>query len=279
MKWIDAHQHFWNYQPERDTWIGPDMARIQADFYPAQAQERFQALGIDACVAVQADPSEEETLFLLALAEQEDFIQGVVGWVDLQDPDLATRLDYFSQFEKLKGFRHLIQGEKDPAFMQRAAFVKGIKALAAFDFRYDLLIYAHQMPACLQLAAQCDAQALVLDHMGKPDIAQDGWKTWKKDLSGFKSMEHVMAKLSGLITEAKWNQWKTEDIHPYLEVALEVFGPKRLMFGSDYPVVLVAGELASWLDCFQSFIEKLSPTEQAHIKAINAQSFYQLDVS
>jgi L-fuconolactonase len=192
---IDAHQHFWNYDPERDTWISPEMSRIRADFYPNFSEAIFKEQGIDGCIAVQADSSEEETLFLLALAEQYDFIKGVVGWVDLQAKNIEDRLSYFAQFEHIKGFRHVIQGEKDPLFFQRPAFIHGIKALAAFDFAYDILIYPHQIEESIKFAAKLSDQVLVLDHMAKAPLKGKDIQQWKKDMQGFKSLEHVYAKI------------------------------------------------------------------------------------
>ncbi|MHA8049863.1 amidohydrolase family protein [Aquirufa sp. ROCK-SH2] len=273
---IDSHQHFWNYQPERDTWITPKMIKIRKDFYPNESSVIFQKQGIDAFVAVQADSSEEETLFLLALAEQNDFIQGVVGWVDLQADNIEERLEYFSQFEALRGFRHVIQGEKDPLFFERTAFLKGIQQLEAFDFTYDILIYPHQLTASVAFAQKFPNQKMVLDHLAKPPFVSGDLSDWKKNIHGYKELEHVSAKISGLITEANWKTWTSDEIKVSIDTALDVFGPKRLMFGSDYPVVLVAGALEKWLETFETCIESLSPTEKILIKEQNCRQFYQI---
>jgi L-fuconolactonase len=271
---IDAHQHFWNYDAERDTWITADMAVIQADFYPDA--NLFKSKGINSCVAVQASSSEEETLFLLALAEQSNFIQGVVGWVDLQQADIEDRLAYFSQFETLKGFRHIVQGEKDPNFLKRSEFLKGVKALDAFDYTYDLLILPHQLKEGIEFCQKLE-QAIVLDHLAKPPIKSGDIGEWKKQIREFKELTHVSAKLSGLLTEANWKNWTPEQINEVIDVALEVFGTDRLLFGTDYPVVKVAGDLDQWIDVYKSSISALSSNEQAKINEQNCINFYALD--
>lgn len=271
---IDSHQHFWNYNEERDTWITPDMAVIQKDFYPNV--DLFKSNGIHACVAVQASSSEEETLFLLALAEQADFIQAVVGWVDLQQPNIEDRLAYFSQFETLKGFRHVVQGENDPDFLRRKEFLKGVRALDAFDYTYDLLILPHQLKEGVEFCKHVE-QKIVLDHLAKPPIKSGNLSQWKREISEFKELNHVYAKISGLITEADWKSWTVEQIEETIHVALDVFGPDRLIFGTDYPVVKVAGELSQWIKTYTSCLSALSVTEQEKINEINCKIFYSLD--
>ena len=274
---FDSHQHFWNYNEERDTWITEKMARIRRDFYPGEAELLFRERNIEGCVAVQADPSEDETLFLLSLAEQNDFIKGVVGWVDLQDPNLEGKLEYFSQFEDLRGFRHIVQGEKDPAFMQRETFVSGVRLLNSFDYTYDLLIYPHQLASGIRFCQTLNEQKIVLDHLAKPPIASGDLSQWKKEMKEFKHLDHVFAKISGLVTEAHWENWKEAELLEVIDTALEVFGPKRLMFGSDYPVVLLASELDQWLEVYSQSIEALSNSEKELINQKNCLDFYQIE--
>lgn len=274
---IDSHQHFWNYNEERDTWITPQMSRIRQDFYPLEAESIFKERNIEGCVAVQADQSEEETLFLLSLAEQNNFIKGVVGWVDLRDDQLDQRLEYFSQFEDLKGFRHIVQAEKDPAFLQNKKFMDGVKQLDSFDFTYDLLILPHQLKAGIKFCQEVNQQKIVLDHLAKAPLATGDIKTWKKEILAFKNLDHVSAKISGIITEANWSSWKDSEIIEVIDVALEVFGPKRLMFGSDYPVVLLAAELDQWLEIYGKSIENLTSNEKEKIHSKNCIQFYNLD--
>lgn len=274
---IDAHQHFWNYNEERDTWITPEMSVLRADFYPNYSERLFRDQGFTGCVAVQADSSEEETLFLLALAEQNEFIQGVVGWVDLQSPNIEDRLAYFSQFEAIKGFRHIVQGEKDPNFLASSAFIRGVKTLASFDLSYDLLIYPHQIKSAITFCESCDEQKIVLDHLAKAPLKSGNIQEWKKDIQAFADLSHVSAKISGIVTEAADQSWTQEQVNEIVEVALDVFGPKRLLIGSDYPVVLVNSTLERWVASFQEALKVLNVSEKELIYHQNAIEFYQLE--
>ena len=274
---IDSHQHFWNYNEERDTWITPEMSVLKADYYPNYSEPLFKAQGFTGCVAVQADSSEEETLFLLALAEQNEFIQGVVGWVDLQSTNIEDRLAYFSQFEAMKGFRHIVQGEKDPHFMARSEFIRGVKALNSFDFCYDLLIYPHQIKSAIAFCETCDEQKIVLDHLAKAPLKSGNIQEWKKDIQAFAGLSHVSAKISGIVTEAADQSWTQQQVNEIVEVALDVFGPKRLMIGSDYPVVLVNSTVERWVASFQEALKGLNASEKELIYHQNAIEFYQLE--
>ncbi len=215
-------------------------------------------------------------MFLLALAEQSDFIQGVVGWVDLQQSNIEDRLAYFSQFETLKGFRHIVQAEKDIHFLQRPEFQKGVNALDAFDYTYDLLILPHQLEAGIQFCRGLE-QKIVLDHLAKPPIKSGDIKAWKQSLLAFKELNHVYAKISGLVTEADWKDWTSEQMKEVIDVALEVFGTDRLMFGTDYPVLKLASDLTTWIKVYQDALSELSQNEQKKINELNCQHFYALD--
>jgi L-fuconolactonase len=274
---IDAHQHFWNYNEERDTWITPEMSVLRADFYPNYSEPLFRDQGFIGCVAVQADSSEEETLFLLALAEQNEFIQGVVGWVDLQSPNIEDRLAYFSQFEAIKGFRHIVQGEKDPNFLARKEFIRGAKTLASFDLSYDLLIYPHQIKSAIAFCETCDEQKIVLDHLAKAPLKSGNIQEWKKDIQAFAGLSHVSAKISGIVTEAADQSWTQDQVNEIVDVALDVFGPQRLLIGSDYPVVLVNSTLERWVASFQEALKGLNASEKELIYHQNAIEFYQLE--
>ena len=219
---IDSHQHFWTYNVNRDVWITEDMGRIRKNFYPNDSVELFSKNQIDGCIAVQADSSEEETLFLLALAEQNEFIQGVVGWVDLQSSNIEDRLAYFSQFEAIKGFRHIVQGEKDPNFLARKEFIRGVKTLASFDLSYDLLIYPHQIKSAITFCETCDEQKIVLDHLAKAPLKSGNIQEWKKDIQAFANLSHVSAKISGIVTEAADQSWTQDQVNEIVEVALDV---------------------------------------------------------
>ena len=275
---IDSHQHFWTYNVNRDVWITEEMGRIRKNFYPNDSVELFAQNQIDGCIAVQADSSEEETFFLISLAEQSEFIKGIVGWVDLQSINIESQLTYFSQFEKIVGFRHVVQSESDPNFLARPNFLKGVQLLDTFDFSYDLLIYPNQLNAGIEFCKKNANQRIVLDHLAKPPIKSGDISEWKKNIEKFKELENVSAKISGLITEAEWYNYNEKDILHIIEIALEVFGSDRLMFGTDYPVVLVADELSNWVKTFNKSISQLSSNEIKKITIDNCLQFYKIDV-
>ena len=276
---IDSHQHFWTYNVNRDVWITEDMGRIRHNFYPSDAKNLFFENGINGCVAVQADSSEDETIFLISLAEQSEFIKGIVGWVDFQSKNVENRLTYFSQFEQIVGFRHVVQAETDPNFLSRPDFLKGIRLLETFDFSYDLLIYSNQLNAGIEFCKKNPNQRIVLDHLAKPPIKSGNVSEWKKYIQQFKYLTHVSAKISGLITEAEWYAWDEKDILNIIEISLEIFGPDRLMFGTDYPVVLVAEELSTWVKTFKKSIAQLSSDEIRKITIDNCLKFYKIELS
>ena len=273
---IDAHQHFWNFDPIRDAWITEDMGVIRKDFLPADLAPVLQANGITGCVAVQADQSEAETDFLLQLAAENPFVKGVVGWVDLKAANIQERLAHFMQFPLLKGFRHIVQGEPDRNFLLREDFGRGIKELATFGFTYDILIYPHQLPAAVEFVKKFPDQPMVLDHLAKPDFETGELKGWEQQIRALGKQQNVYCKLSGMVTEADMQYWKKEDFTPFLDVALEAFGPQRLMFGSDWPVCLLAADYAQVKDIVTDYISRLSAAEQAQIMGGNAIEFYKL---
>ncbi|KAA2242039.1 amidohydrolase family protein [Chitinophaga agrisoli] len=273
---IDSHQHFWKYHPVRDAWITDDMSVIQADFLPHHLLDILQQNGVDGCVAVQADQSETETQFLLELADEHAFVKGVVGWIDLRAPNLTERLAYYAQFKKLKGFRHIVQGEPDTAFLLRDDFCQGIQALAPFDLTYDILVYPIQLAAVEQFVQRFPAQRLVIDHMAKPYCKTGEIESWEKSMRAIAAAPNVYCKISGLVTEADWQRWKPADFAPYLDVVLEAFGPQRLMYGSDWPVCLLAGEYAQVKGLVTDYISRLSAAEQAAVMGGNAAAFYKL---
>lgn len=275
-KCIDAHQHFWHYEPVKDAWITEQMKVIQRDFLPEDLLPVLQANGVVGSVAVQADQSENETHFLLEQAEKFGFIRGVVGWVDLRAADIDRRLEYFSQFKLLKGFRHIVQAEPDRMFLLREDFLRGVMALARYDYTYDLLIYPQHLSVAEKFVKHFPGQRFVIDHLAKPFIRQGLIDTWAQQLRKIAQYPNVYCKLSGLVTEADWQQWKRLDMVPYLEVALEAFGANRLLFGSDWPVCLVAADYAQVKALVTDFISRLSADEQAKIMGGNAATFYKL---
>jgi len=273
---IDAHQHFWSYRPARDLWITDEMSVLKRDFLPQHLLPELLSAGIDATVAVQADPSEQETRFLLDLAENHPAILGVVGWVDLCAPDIADRLADWRKFEELSGFRHLIQGEPDERFVLRADFQRGIACLAQFGFTYDILIYPKHLPAVLDLVGAHPRQPFVVDHLGKPEIKAGKLQPWAGLMRELAVAPNIFCKLSGLINEADWEHWKPGDFKPYLDVVFESFGPQRLMFGSDWPVCLLAGSYRQVVNLISSYLIGRPGDEQAAIFGDNAARFYGL---
>src|SRR5690348_4432340 len=237
---IDSHQHFWRYDAARDAWITDSMAVLKRDFLPEHLAPELMANGIDASIAVQADQSEKETTFLLELAEKNGRIAGVVGWVDLLSPAVAERLEYFSHFSKLRGFRHIAQSEPDDRFLAREDFVKGVAQLRPFGFTYDILVYPKQLAAAIDLVSQLPEQRFVVDHLAKPEVKSGKTSPWAEQIREIAQNKNVFCKISGLVTEANWKQWKPGDFNPYLDVIFNAFGADRLMFGSDWPVCLLA---------------------------------------
>lgn len=272
---IDAHQHFWQFDPVRDAWIDDSMKVIQRDFMPADLEPVLQQNGIDGCVAVQADQSEKETLFLLELAEKHAFVKGVVGWIDLRSKDLEARLEYFSAYPLLKGFRHILQGEK-PEFMLQPDFLNGIATIGKMGYTYDILVFPNHLGAVKKLLQKFENQPFIIDHLAKPYIKTGIIDEWATDLRQIAAYPNVYCKLSGMVTESDWQHWRPEQITPYLETALELFGPNRLCYGSDWPVCLLAAGYHEQMQVVTHFIQTLSPTEQSAIMGGNATKFYRL---
>jgi L-fuconolactonase len=271
---IDTHQHFWRYDAARDGWITESMSLLKRDFLPKDLEGECNANGIDATIAVQADQSEAETLFLLELAEGSKRIAGVVGWVDLRSPKVEKRLRFFSKFEKLCGFRHIAQAEPDERFLLDRDFTRGIARLREFGFAYDILIYPRQLPAAIELVSQFPEQRFVVDHMAKPEIKAGSREPWATGMRRIAENSNVYCKLSGLVTEADWQHWKAEDMIPYLEVVFEAFGPKRLMFGSDWPVCLLAAGYRQVKQLVESYVEVNAAERKHDIFGGNAKRFY-----
>jgi L-fuconolactonase len=273
---IDAHQHFWKYDPARDAWITEAMRILKRDFFPSDLIPEMNGCGIDASIAVQADQSERETRFLLELADRNDRIAGVVGWIDLRSPQVEERLRFFSQFPKLRGFRHLVQVEPDEGFLVRPDFVRGISRLSEFGYTYDILIYPRQLAAAMELVEKLPWQRFVIDHMAKPEIKAGKREPWAEQMRTIARNSNVWCKLSGLVTEADWVRWKPPDFAWYLDVVFEAFGAERLMFGSDWPVCLLAGRYgqATWV--IEDYVARNCAADRAKIFGGNAMQFYGL---
>jgi L-fuconolactonase len=273
---IDSHQHFWTYDPAQYGWIDDAMARIRRDYLPLDLRAEIRRVGIDAAVSVQARQSLEETWSLLGWAEEHEFLSGVVGWVPLTEPSLAQELARLTTHGKLKGLRHVVQDEPDPEFMDRSEFNSGIRALGSFGLVYDILIFERQMPAAIRLVDRHPEQSFVLDHLGKPRIRQRQMSSWRENIRALAERPNVTCKLSGIVTEADYKSWTSAQLRPYFETVLEVFGPRRLMFGSDWPVCLVACEYADWKAIVDEWIAPLSADERRQIMGQTAINVYRL---
>ncbi len=272
---IDAHQHFWNYHPITHDWIDDSMQKIRQNFLPDQLHPLLKAAKIDGCVAVQAEQSVAETSFLLSLASQHEWIKGVVGWVDLKAENLEEKLIHYQQFPKLKGFRHVLQGE-EPSFMLSDQFMKGIGLLDKFGYSYDLLIFPKHLDAALTLVKKFPHQRFVIDHIAKPFIKDAILEGWIQGMIDLAACSNVSCKVSGMVTEANWTNWDQTDFVPYLDTVVGIFGIDRLLFGSDWPVCLVAAEYPEMLSIVETYFSKYSISQQAAFFGNNAIDFYRL---
>jgi L-fuconolactonase len=274
---IDAHQHFWHYDPVEYDWIEGTMAPLQRDFLPTDLEPELRRAGFDACVAVQARQTLEETRWLLDLADQYTFIAGVVGWIDLQAADVRAQLEPFLGRPKLVGLRHVVQAEPDERFLLRPAFLRGVAALRDLGMAYDILIYPRHLPVAVEFAQRLEGQRLVLDHLGKPDIRGGEIQEWRRHLRALAAGGHVMAKLSGLVTEADWRAWTPDQVRPYLDVAFECFGYERLMVGSDWPVCTVAADYGRTMRLVTDYLRDRPSLEQDAVLGGNAKRLWRLD--
>ncbi|RZM26674.1 MAG: amidohydrolase [Pedobacter sp.] len=273
---IDSHQHFWKFDAVKHSWINDEMALIRRDFLPHDLEPVLEENGIDGCVLVQVDQTPEENDFQLQNAADHDFIKGVVGWVDLQAEDIEDQLERLKGAEKLKGFRHILQGEADRALMLKPAFLNGISKLRSFGFTYDILIFPDQLKYAAELVSQFPNQLFVLDHIAKPDIKNHKMAGWEQGIQELAKYDNVSCKVSGMVTEADWKQWKSEDFTPYLDVVFEAFGMRRVMYGSDWPVSLVAADYGKVTGLLKNYLSKCSINEQELFWGGNATNFYNL---
>lgn len=273
---IDAHQHFWTFDPVRDSWITENMSVIRKNFLPGDVKPLLEQHNMDGCVAVQADQSETETDFLIRLAEQNDFIKGVVGWADLRAPNIKERLEHYRQFHCVKGFRHILQGEKDRALLLHPAFKKGISALQQSGFTFDILIFPDQLKFTQELVAAFPDQKFVLDHIAKPNIREKKVDDWEKAISGLAPYKNLYCKISGLVTEADWERWQPGDFKHYLDIVVATFGTDRILFGSDWPVCLLAASYSQTLGVVKDYFSSFSTAEREKFFGGNAIQFYNI---
>ncbi|SDS98512.1 L-fuconolactonase [Mucilaginibacter mallensis] len=273
---IDSHQHFWKYDPVKYDWIDDSMPGIRRDFLPHDLEPVLKANGFDGCITVQSHQSEQENDFQLANADRYNFIKGVVGWVDLQSPNIEARLAHYKQFKKMKGFRHVLQGEPQRDLMLQPAFLHGISLLKKYNYTYDILIFPDQLKYIAKFVAQFPDQLFVIDHIAKPNIKQAEIVEWEKDIKSVAQFENVFCKVSGMVTEADWQNWKPADFNPYLDVIADNFGRDRIMFGSDWPVCKIAAEYEQVAGIVAAYFSAFSQTEQENIFGANAARFYNI---
>lgn len=272
---IDSHQHFWRFNPTDYGWMKPGWP-IRHDFLPADLEPELRACELDGCVAVQARQCLEESRWLLELAEDAAIIRGVVGWVDLRSPDVVKQLEELAKHPKFVGVRHVVQDEPDDQFMLREDFQRGITALRDFDLTYDLLVFPKQLPAAIALAQKFPQQPFVLDHIAKPMIKAAVLSPWREQIRELAKFPNVSCKVSGMVTEADWEDWGGDDFKPYLDVVFAAFGAGRLMYGSDWPVCLLAGNYEQVFGLVADYVGQLPPGDQAAFFGGNAAAFYGL---
>ena len=273
---IDSHQHFWKYEAVKHSWIDDEMSVIRRDFLPSDLSKVYKENGIDGCVAVQADQTLEETDFLIDLAAENSFIKGIVGWVDLRAENIEEVLEKYSKQNIVKGFRHVVQGEADHNFLLRPNFLRGISALEKYNFTYDILVFPHQLGAVLEFVKSFPNQKFVIDHIAKPYIKDGFFEGWASQMKEIGKHKNVHCKVSGMITEADYNTWTEVQLNPYLEVVFNAFGTERIMFGSDWPVCLVAGNYNEVKNIVTNYISRFSEAEQKSVMGENAIQFYNL---
>lgn len=271
---LDAHQHFWRYDPAQHVWMTDAMVALRRDYLPRDLAPLLEASGFGGTIAVQARQMVEETEWLLELADAHDFIRGVVGWVDLRSPDLGAQIERLGSNPKLVGVRHVVHDEPDEGFMLLPEFRRGIAHLGPAGLAYDLLLRPQHLAPAIRLVDEFENQPFVLDHIAKPGVGDVTGSVWEADVRRLAERPNVFCKLSGLVTEGDWKAWRPEHFRPSLEVVLEAFGPHRLMIGSDWPVCTLAADYATTMGIVMDFVGGLSPSEQAGILGGNCARFY-----
>ena len=273
---IDSHQHFWKFDPLAHAWINEEMTAIRKDFMPEDLYPLLRKSGLDGCISVQVNENETENNFMLTLANENNFIKGVIGWVDFLANDVEARLEYYTQFEIMRGFRYILQNKTPRDLMLNSAFKNSISLMAKHQFVYEILIFSDQLAYAKDLVAQFPNQIFVLNHLAKPRIKLGEIEQWRKDISALAVYENVYCKVSGMVTEADWQNWKYQDVEPYMDVAFNAFGTDRLMFGSDWPVCNLAANYQQVHEIPQKYINNLSLNEQEKFWGANAVKCYQI---
>ena len=274
---IDAHQHFWKYDAQEYAWISDQLAPLKRDFLPKELLQLLNKEKVSGAISVQARQSEKENEFLLNHAKGNPFIKGVVGWIDLRSEKVEERLSFYRNFPILKGFRHVVQDEKDPEFMLHPAFLQGIDQLIKYGYCYDILVYARQLPQVLAFLNHFPDKPFIIDHLAKPDIKQGGFTSWQADMRKIAAFPKVLIKVSGMITEADWHDWKKEDFYPYLDELVLSFGVERLCYGSDWPVCNLAGNYSVQWDIVKTYFSTFNSSDINKVMGWNTQRFYHLN--
>ncbi|MFJ1646774.1 amidohydrolase family protein [Streptomyces sp. NPDC088258] len=277
---VDAHHHLWDLSVRDQDWLtGPEMAPLRRDFTLAELEPQTRAAGVGATVLVQTVPDPAETPELLAVADGAGPVAGVVGWTDLTAPDVAGTLAALRALpggHRLVGVRHPVQGERDPEWLLRPEVLRGLRAVAGAGLAYDLLVRPHQLPAAVRAARLLPGLTFVLDHLGKPPVAAGPPEPWAGDFRALAAEPNTVCKLSGLVTEAAWGSWTARGLRPWADVALDAFGPGRLMFGSDWPVCLLAAPYGAVLGAARTLTDGLSADERGAVFAGTARRVYGL---
>lgn len=274
---VDSHQHFWQVGRFDYPWMSSDVPVLYRDYLPQTLEPILAANKVEKTVLVQASNSLAESRWLLTLADENPFIAGVVGWVDLMKPEVSGQLEELSAHPKFKGVRHLVESEPADDWLTQPAVLHGLQQLARHNMSYDLLVHTRHLRYAGTVAEQCPDLSLVIDHMAKPPIVRGEFTEWSGQLRPLAAFKNVHCKLSGLVTEADWREWQTEGLRPYVDYVLELFGPERMMFGSDYPVCLLAASYERVLESFLEMLKNLNDGERDKIFSLNATNFYRLN--
>jgi L-fuconolactonase len=273
---IDSHVHFWKYNNKDLPWIDRNMKVLQKDYLPSDIELTLKRNNVDGCIAVQAAPSELETRFLAELANTHGYIKGVVGWADLRAGDVEKKLSELKQYPAVVGIRHIVQDEQDD-FLYDEKFRSGISLLKSFGFTYDILVYPRQLKAAVDFVQSFPDQTFIIDHCAKPDVKNSEMDTWRQGITDLALYPNVSCKLSGLITEAAWKNWSPADFYPYLDVVYQAFGMQRLMFGSDWPVMLLSGLYVQWKSLLEKYMERMLPEDREQVFGLNALRIYDIN--
>jgi L-fuconolactonase len=273
---IDAHHHMWKYDAKEYGWIDDGMKEIRRDFLPADLHKELIAAGISGSVAVQARQTVEETRWLLELAGKNDFMRGVVGWVPLAEPKVGDIIAEFAHNPKLRGIRHVLQDEPDENHILRADFNRGVRELLPHKLTYDILIFERHLPQTIRFVDQHPNQVFVVDHLAKPRVKYKAISPWREHMHELGKRPNVYCKISGLATEAEHKNWTEQQLQPYIDTVLEAFGTKRSMFGSDWPVCLLAISYHHWVEIVAKSVARFSTAEQERFWSGTATEAYRL---